>query len=30
VQQGTHEELVAEGGVYGGLYRSWIGNTRPA
>ncbi len=28
VQDGTHDELVAEGGVYGGLYRSWIGNTR--
>jgi putative ABC transport system ATP-binding protein len=27
-QDGTHAELVAEGGVYGGLYRSWIGNTR--
>lgn len=28
VQQGTHTELVAEGGVYGELYRSWLGNTR--
>ncbi|MCZ7629126.1 MAG: ATP-binding cassette domain-containing protein [Microthrixaceae bacterium] len=28
VQDGTHEELVAEGGVYGGLHRSWVGNTR--
>jgi len=28
VQSGTHDELVAEGGVYGGLHRSWIGNTR--
>lgn len=27
-QDGTHAELVAEGGVYGSLYRSWIGNTR--
>lgn len=27
-QDGTHAELVAEGGVYGALYRSWIGNTR--
>jgi ATP-binding cassette, subfamily B, bacterial len=30
VQKGTHDELVAEGGVYGGLYESWLGNTRPA
>ena len=28
VQIGTHQELVAVGGVYGGLYESWIGNTR--
>jgi putative ABC transport system ATP-binding protein len=28
VQRGTHDELVAEGGVYGGLYQSWIGNVR--
>ncbi len=28
VQQGTHDELVAAGGIYGGLYESWIGNTR--
>jgi ABC-type multidrug transport system fused ATPase/permease subunit len=28
VQKGTHDQLVAEGGVYGGLYESWIGNTR--
>ena len=30
VQVGTHTELVAEGGVYGRLYESWIGNTRAA
>jgi putative ABC transport system ATP-binding protein len=30
VQQGTHAELVAEGGVYGRLYESWLGNTRAA
>ncbi|MFZ4519903.1 MAG: ABC transporter ATP-binding protein [Microthrixaceae bacterium] len=28
VQVGTHAELVAEGGVYGRLYQSWLGNTR--
>jgi ATP-binding cassette, subfamily B, bacterial len=28
VEQGTHAELVARGGVYAGLYDSWIGNTR--
>ena len=28
VQMGTHDELVAEGGIYGGLYESWLGNTR--
>lgn len=28
VQDGTHDQLVAEGGVYGGLYDSWLGNTR--
>ncbi|MFV0318523.1 MAG: ABC transporter ATP-binding protein, partial [Microthrixaceae bacterium] len=28
VQDGTHVELVAQGGVYGDLHRSWIGNTR--
>jgi ATP-binding cassette subfamily B protein len=28
VEQGTHDELVASGGVYAGLYDSWIGNTR--
>jgi putative ABC transport system ATP-binding protein len=28
VQMGTSAELLAEGGVYGGLHRSWVGNTR--
>jgi putative ABC transport system ATP-binding protein len=28
VQDGTHAELLAEGGVYGGLHESWLGNTR--
>jgi len=30
VQRGPHVELVAQGGVYGRLYESWIGNTRAA
>jgi len=30
VQMGPHVELVAEGGVYGRLYESWVGNTRAA
>ncbi|CAN5548822.1 ABC transporter ATP-binding protein [soil metagenome] len=30
VQMGPHDELVAQGGVYGRLYDSWIGNTRAA
>jgi putative ABC transport system ATP-binding protein len=30
VQVGSHAELVAEGGVYGQLYESWLGNTRAA
>ena len=30
VQVGAHAELVAEGGVYGRLYESWLGNTRAA
>jgi putative ABC transport system ATP-binding protein len=28
VEQGTHAELVAAGGVYASLYESWLGNTR--
>jgi ATP-binding cassette, subfamily B, bacterial len=28
VQTGSHAELVEEGGVYGRLHRSWLGNTR--
>jgi ABC-type multidrug transport system fused ATPase/permease subunit len=28
VEQGTHHRLVAAGGVYAGLYESWLGNTR--
>ena len=28
VERGTHDELVGAGGVYGGLYESWLGNTR--
>ncbi|MFS8585393.1 MAG: ABC transporter ATP-binding protein [Acidimicrobiia bacterium] len=27
VEQGTHAELVAAGGTYAALYRSWLGNT---
>lgn len=30
VQIGSHDELVAQGGVYGRLYQSWLGNTRAA
>lgn len=30
VQRGSHAQLLAEGGVYGRLYESWIGNTREA
>lgn len=28
VEQGDHRQLVAQGGVYAGLYDSWLGNTR--
>ncbi|MDZ7679578.1 MAG: ABC transporter ATP-binding protein [Acidimicrobiales bacterium] len=28
VEVGSHDELVAAGGIYAGLYTSWIGNTR--
>jgi ATP-binding cassette subfamily B protein len=28
VEQGVHEDLVAAGGIYAGLYESWLGNTR--
>ena len=28
VEQGTHDELVMLGGVYAGLYQSWLGNTQ--
>jgi ATP-binding cassette, subfamily B, bacterial len=28
MEQGSHDELVAHGGIYAGLYESWIGNTR--
>jgi ATP-binding cassette, subfamily B, bacterial len=28
VEQGVHGDLVAVGGVYAGLYESWLGNTR--
>ena len=30
VERGTHADLVARGGVYAGLYGSWLGNTRAA
>ena len=30
VEEGTHTELVAWGGVYGGLFESWLGNTQAA
>ena len=28
VERGTHSELVEIGGIYAGLYRSWLGNVR--
>jgi ATP-binding cassette subfamily B protein len=28
VEEGTHAELLARGGVYAGLHDSWLGNTR--
>jgi putative ABC transport system ATP-binding protein len=28
-ERGRHADLVAAGGVYAGLYRSWLGNTKP-
>ena len=28
VERGVHRDLVAAGGVYAGLYESWLGNTR--
>ncbi|MEA3214480.1 MAG: ATP-binding cassette, subfamily bacterial [Acidimicrobiia bacterium] len=28
VERGTHHQLVESGGVYAGLYQSWLGNTR--
>ncbi|MFN2450944.1 MAG: ABC transporter ATP-binding protein [Candidatus Dormibacteria bacterium] len=30
VERGDHSSLVAAGGVYAGLYESWLGNTREA
>jgi putative ABC transport system ATP-binding protein len=30
VERGNHAELVAAGGVYASLYRSWLGNTQAA
>jgi ATP-binding cassette, subfamily B, bacterial len=29
VERGTHAELVSAGGVYAGLFQSWLGNVRP-
>jgi ATP-binding cassette, subfamily B, bacterial len=30
VEQGTHRQLIAAGGVYSKLHRSWLGNTQAA
>lgn len=30
VERGNHRELVAAGGIYASLYRSWLGNTQSA
>jgi len=30
IEQGHHDELVALGGIYAGLFESWLGNTRDA
>ncbi|MFL5737624.1 MAG: ABC transporter ATP-binding protein [Actinomycetota bacterium] len=30
VERGSHRDLIAAGGVYAGLYGSWLGNTRTA
>jgi ABC-type multidrug transport system fused ATPase/permease subunit len=30
VERGNHTELVAAGGIYASLYRSWLGNTQAA
>jgi putative ABC transport system ATP-binding protein len=30
VERGNHPELVAAGGIYASLYRSWLGNTQAA
>ena len=30
VERGEHAELIGAGGVYAGLYESWLGNTRSA
>jgi putative ABC transport system ATP-binding protein len=30
VERGTHDQLVRRGGVYAGLYETWLGNTQRA